>query len=367
VANEKHLEIIKEGRDAWNEWRAQNPEIQPDLQDVDLTSADLSRADLSDADLYNASLIKTNLVEANLIGAKLSQVDFSGSNLTRADLSRANITRANFIGAKLFKADLIYSDLSGSNLTRADLSRTNLISVNLSEIDADEMDLTEAIIGWTIFADTDLSRVNGLETVIHKGPSTIGIDTLYKSAGKVPEVFLRGCGVPDDFITFIPSHFGSQQAIQFFSCFISYSTKDEGFARRLYSRMRDEKLRVWFSPEDIKGGEKLHEQIERAIQLHDRLLIILSENSMQSEWVMTELRKARKQEIREKRRKLFPIRIVSFDAIREWECFDADSGKDLAVEIREYFIPDFSNWKDHDRFEASFDRLLKDLCAADAH
>jgi len=88
--------------------------------------------------------------------------------------------------------------------------------------------------------------------------------------------------VPDDFIAFIPSHFGMQQAIQFYSCFISYSTRDEEFARRLYSRMRDEKLRVWFAPEEMKGGQKLYEQIERAIQLHDRLLLVLSESSMQS-------------------------------------------------------------------------------------
>jgi len=214
-------------------------------------------------------------------------------------------------------------------------------------------------------SQVDLSEVLGLHDVRHFGPSSVGVDTLYKSGGKIPIEFLRGCGVPEDFITFIPSHFGLQQAIQFYSCFISYSSKDEEFARRLYSRMRDEHLRVWFAPEDAKGGEKLHEQLERAIQLHDRLLIILSEHSMKSEWVMTELRKARKQEIREKRRKLFPIRFASFDEIRRWECFDADSGKDLAVEIREYFIPDFSNWKNYDSFEASFQRLLKDLRAAE--
>ena len=51
------------------------------------------------------------------------------------------------------------------------------------------------------------------------------------------------------------------------------------------------------------------------------------------------------------------------ETLRDWECFDADSGKDLAVELREYFIPDFSNWKDHDPFEAAFARLLKDLRA----
>jgi hypothetical protein len=35
----------------------------------------------------------------------------------------------------------------------------------------------------------------------------------------------------------------------------------------------------------------------------------------------------------------------------------------MAREIREYFIPDFSYWKDHDAFEAAFARLLKDLKA----
>jgi hypothetical protein len=57
---------------------------------------------------------------------------------------------------------------------------------------------------------------------------------------------------------------------------------------------------------------------------------------------------------------------VGFDAIREWDCFDADSGKDLGVEIREYFIPDFSNWKDPDSFEKADERLLRDLRAEES-
>jgi hypothetical protein len=52
---------------------------------------------------------------------------------------------------------------------------------------------------------------------------------------------------------------------------------------------------------------------------------------------------------------------VSFEAIREWECFDADTGKDSAREIREYFIPDFSNWKSYDAYQEAFVRLLRDL------
>jgi TIR domain/Restriction endonuclease len=148
---------------------------------------------------------------------------------------------------------------------------------------------------------------------------------------------------------------------RFQSVFISYSTEDDGFARRLHKRLKEAGVRAWFAPEDLKAGEKLYEQLSEAVKIHDRLLVVLSEHSIQSEWVMTEIRKARETEKKEKRRKLFPIRLTDFETLRDWSCFDADTGKDLAVELREYFIPDFSNWKDHDAFEAAFARLQKDL------
>lgn len=116
----------------------------------------------------------------------------------------------------------------------------------------------------------------------------------------------------------------------------------------------------------MKGGTKVHEEIFSAIQFHDKLLLVLSNDSMKSEWVTTEIRRARKVEREENRRKLFPIRLVSLEAIQKWECFDGDSGKDLAIELREYYIPDFSNWKDHDAFEREFAKLLRDLKAENA-
>ncbi len=57
------------------------------------------------------------------------------------------------------------------------------------------------VFAQTIFANVDLSNVRGLESIKHWGPSDIGVQTLYKSHGKIPEVFLRDCGVPEDFIT----------------------------------------------------------------------------------------------------------------------------------------------------------------------
>jgi hypothetical protein len=65
-------------------------------------------------------------------------------------------------------------------------------------------------------------------------------------------------------------------------------------------------MRVWFAPEDLKGGKKLHEQLFEAIQIHDRLLIVLSEHSIQSEWVMTEIRQAREVEKKKSAASCFP-------------------------------------------------------------
>jgi hypothetical protein len=87
---------------------------------------------------------------------------------------------------------------------------------------------------------------------------------------------------------------------------------------------------------------------------------------MQSEWVLSEIHRARKAEIRENRRKLFPIRLVDFETIKNWERFDADGGMDIAAKVRSYFIPDFSDWKNHDSFETAFARLLRDLRAEEA-
>ena len=95
--------------------------------------------------------------------------------------------------------------------------------------------------------------------------------------------------------------------------------------------------------------------------MHDKLLLILSEDSMNSNWVTSEIAKARAREEREKKQMLFPITLARFEEIKRWTLFDADRGIDSAREIREYFIPDFSRWKEHDWYQKAFERLVKDL------
>jgi uncharacterized protein YjbI with pentapeptide repeats len=308
VANAEHVQQLTKGVAEWNAWRKANPAIVPDLN-----KAELRRADLSDADLSRA-------------------------DLSRADLRGADLSGANLRGANLRDANLLAADLNGADLSGADLSNTQLLE--------------------TVFANVDLSNVIGLDTCMHHGPSTIDHRTLKKSPD-LPLAFLRGVGLPDSLIDYLPSLLN--QAIQFYSCFISYSTKDQEFADRLHADLQSKGVRCWFAPHDISGGKKIHEQIDEAIRLYDKLLLILSQASMSSEWVKTEISKARKRELQEKRQMLFPISLVPFEHIQAWEAFDADTGKDSAREIREYFIPDFANWKDHDVYKQSFERVLSDL------
>lgn len=355
MANAEHLNILSQGVDVWNKWRTENQKTRPNLEEADLSNAILPSVNFDNANLNGAAFYRAALSGASFVRATLQATD-----LMRASLDAANLTEADLTGAHLDSADLFAARLYKANLTETFLHLSKFTEARL-----DESDFKNAMMAFTVFAGNDLSKVRNLETVKHVAPSYISIDNLYLSKGNIPVSFLRGCGVPDEFIAYLPSLIGAQQAIQFYSCFISYSSRDEEFARRLYSRMRDASLRVWFAPEDVRGGEKLREQIDRAIQLHDRLLVVLSEDSLGSKWVKTEIRRAMKAEKEENRRKLFPIRLVSYERLLEWEWFDAATGEDLAQEVREYFIPDFSHWKEHDSFEAAFDKLLKDLRAAE--
>jgi hypothetical protein len=345
MAKEEDFAKIAEGVTAWNEWRSQHPQSSPDLVRAKLRGADLTGVNLAGADLRGADLTGTVLAEGARIGA-----DLSGADLTRANLRRAVLVNANLSSASLGGADLRDTDLSG-----ADLSRAGLIAADLAGASAHA----------TLWADVDLSAAVNLDSIVHRGPSTIGIDTFYRSKGGIPEVFLRGCGVSGNVVALQQAIMGAAPASQFYSCFISYSHRDEAFATRLHGRLQQAGLRVWFAPEEMKGGRKLHEQIDEAIRMHDKLLLVVSEASMASEWVATEMRKARKREGVEKRRVLFPIRLVDYEALKRWECFDADAGKDMAVEVREFYIPDFANWKNDDAFESEFGKLLGALKASD--
>ena len=209
------------------EWRAANPSVCIDLREANLSWAKFGAAFIPNADhsgghFCGVDLSGATLGGANLFAACLPFANLSGANLSGAFLRQADLNLANLSGANLTWAYLPFANLTGANLTSANLSGANLMRANLGGAVLTEANLSgvnfsggfidggfhNSIMAGTIFSNVDLSRARGLETVRHMGPSTIGIDTIYKSRGRIPETFLRGCGVPDALIAYVPSLLG---------------------------------------------------------------------------------------------------------------------------------------------------------------
>ena len=137
MANQEHLDILKQGVEAWNQWREEHAGIQPDLRRADLRGADLRGADLSYAELDDADLSRANLSRANLsysypIAANLSSANLSEANLSEAYLSFANLSETNLCDAYISDTELSYADLSRADLRRADFTRAALVGTNLT-------------------------------------------------------------------------------------------------------------------------------------------------------------------------------------------------------------------------------------------
>jgi hypothetical protein len=170
-------------------------------------------------------------------------------------------------------------------------------------------------------------------------------------SGLLPLPFLRGVGLPDNLIDYLPSLLN--QPIQFYSCFISYSSADEEFAKRLHADLQAHGVRCWFAPEDMKIGDEIEDTIDIAIRLRDKLLLILSETAMASAWVSKEVRTDLAEEKQHNRRVLFPVRVD--DAVMH-------TTEQWAHDIkRKRHIGDFTRWKDHDAYSKGLERLLRDL------
>jgi uncharacterized protein YjbI with pentapeptide repeats len=386
MANQEQLKLLKKGIEEWNHWRVKNPYIPIELKGAnlvgtDLNAAHLRRAHLSKSDLSGAELVAADLREADLMSARLNNANLRNANLYGADLKLADLEKASLQGASLTEANFMGANLSGANLNRGSLPRATLtqailIGANLREADLTKADLTRAdltkanlnntVIAYTIFGDNDLSNCHGLKKIKHFGPSVISIDTIKKSKGKIPIEFLRGCGLSDlDIeyaklatpgldpeqvaqITYEIHRLYCDQPIQFYSCFISYNSNDHTFALRLHDDLQNNGVRCWFAPEDMKIGDEFRKAIGQQIRVRDKLLIILSENSIRSEWVGDEVEKALAEEKEQGTLKLFPIRLDNaiFEAKDDWA---------EKVRLRRH-IGDFSS-----DYAKGLQRLLRDL------
>jgi hypothetical protein len=329
MANDEHVALLKKGVDAWNAWEGKL-----------FWRPNLSRADLTEADLQGADLRQADLAGAKLHGANLRGADLTDANLFLADLHGANLHAASLTAANLRMADLPESDLTGAYLEGAYLTGANLTGANL----------TGANLRGTVFGFTMLTRVKGLGYCHHDGPSVIDFQTL-KNSGPFPIAFLRGVGLPDNLIEYLPSLLN--EAIQFYSCFFSYSSKDQAFAERLHADLQNKGVRCWFAPHDMPIGAKIIDALDEAIRLRDKVLLILSEGAIASDWVEGEVTRALDEERERKEVVLFPVRLD--DAVMQ----TSEAWARLLRGQRN--IGDFTRWKEHDSYQKSFEGLMRDL------
>jgi hypothetical protein len=145
------------------------------------------------------------------------------------------------------------------------------------------------------------------------------------------------------------------------SVFISYAAKDIEFAELLYARLDVWGCPIWFAPRKMEGGKPISDQLVHAIKNSDFVLAVLSADSIKSSWVNQEILHALKHANREGKKKLYPIRICSYEALGEWTLLDPDTGQDHGRSIADLFIPDFSEWRNPAVFARAFDSLVRAL------
>jgi uncharacterized protein YjbI with pentapeptide repeats len=309
------------------------------LHHVHLDYANFSEANLDGANLSEASFRRAIFTGASLKSANLESVDFSHAHLATANLTNARATKALFIGS-----DLTRAILNGAILRRATLGYTEFLGTELQNAD-----FTNAYLQEVMFVNVNLATVVGLETCSHGTASTIDFRTLQKS-GSLPLPFLRGIGLPENLISYLPSLLN--HAFQFYSCFVSYSTHNQPFVDHLHADLQNSGVRCWFAPHDMPIGGKILDEIDSAIRLRDKVLLVLSTHSIQSDWVEDEVTKAFEEERKRGQTVLFPIRLD--DAVM-------DTNEAWAAKLRARHIGDFRRWKEHDEYQKSFARVLRDL------
>jgi hypothetical protein len=347
MANENHVEVVKQGSRSIAEWREQHSGERLDLRGANLRRAVLTHADLSGADLSGASLRWADFRWADLVG-----VNFSSADLWHADFQKAELIHAIFRD----------TDLRGTNFEDADLAGA---------------DFTGAMFGKTRLLDTDLGSAVGLAEARHECASNINEETITKS-GMLPRLFLRGCGLSEKEIVVMELHDGSvpegranwlrseilrheSAGDEYYPVFISYSHEDEKFASFLHDSLQERGVRCWLDKHQLLPGDDIYEQVHRGVGEWGKFLLCCSKSSLTSWWVDHEMDLAfakERQLMRERGRKvlaLIPLNLDGFMFDESWQ-----SGKKQEVLSR--LAADFRDWESSpQKRNQELERLVRSL------
>lgn len=358
MAKAEHRKILlKHGVEAWNKWRQGNPDINPNLSEV---SSGFSNFNFNGGNFRNTNLSRVNFNSTEFIDADFSNADLRESNFAGVSFDSATLTHAALGGARFFNCSFV-----NANLSFATLDNTVFTDVRLRGANFTGADLMN-----TIFLDTLLSEAKGLQKTESNPIIHLGIDSL-SELHKLPKE-IQQATFTDNLMIEVSKLYQKEisttevddilyhihdlllgKSLQINPLFISYSHKDMPFVDVLDKKLRDQGLRVWRDIHDASSG-RLEKVVSRAISRNPTVVLVLSKNSINSDWVQHEARLARELEIELKRDILCPIALD-----KSWE--NCSWPARLQEQIREYNILDFSNWKKGNDLDVKFRKLIEGL------
>ncbi len=418
VLNPDHLEVVYQGKESLDDFMAANEGVRlllcradfvgaclrnsefknADLRAANFMNADLRGANFSNADLRGALFGNANLEGASFIGSNLKGAEFCMTNLDRSYIEDSNLRGANLYsvklrgaildkvnleGSTLCKAHLNVSVIGRSNLKKANLESASLLGANLYASDLTNANLTHAhlegaVLLRCILHDTwflearlgnttivsDISDARHLSRVHHHAPSAVSWGLLLRPTRRpLPTQFLRGCGLSELEIKYTRTM--ASNALDYYSCFISYSTKNDKFAVKLHDSLQATGICCWLDKYEVQPGDNIYRSVNEGIRLWDKVLLCCSKESLTSWWVKDEVTKALEieRELEQERGgevlKIIPLDLDGF-------LFSNDCKLEFASTLRKRHAAKFDGWdSDEEHFDAQLKRVVKALRADD--
>jgi len=215
----------------------------------------------------------------------------------------------------------------------------------------------------------DLSGAINLDQAVHYRPSSISSSTLRLTAvglANLPEAarrsvftFLSNSGVDEELLATVRTWIG--KPIEFYSVFLSHSSLDKVFARRLYSDLRIAGVNCWFDEKQILAGDNILDFVDHGIKIWDKLILVCSEGSLALRtgwWIEQEIERALAKE--RKFRSSDPTFSVLVPITLDDFVFDRWENRFKAT-VLEKHVGDFRHWHNSQEYTTALERLIKAL------
>jgi hypothetical protein len=266
--------------------------------------------ELAGVDFTNSLFAWSNFngVDFNRLSARLvfqPRTVLNGCNFRRAKFVGTTLDHTDAIGCDFSHAELNGTKIRGSDLRNCKFYRT-MVAATFDDTNITNSNFEGAYLLSSTFINVDIGSARGLNRAHVYPPITLDARTLLKS-GILPRDVYRACGMSDKVTKSIKRTL--EQKRKRVRCFISYSSKDEKFAATLRSDLEDNGIETWYAPRDLPIGAKTRVDLDRAILNSDKLVIVLSQKSIISDWVEQEVETALERERLSKRSILLPLRI----------------------------------------------------------